>query len=61
MCMADEEQQQGTAEEKPGFGIDRTVIRDLLRMTPEERMLMVDNDARVLAQIAVVREQLRRR
>jgi len=57
--MAPQEQEQ--TEQKPGTGIDRTVIRQLLALTPGERMKLVDNDARVLAQIDAMGAQLRRR
>ena len=56
-----EQEQPTVGEEKPGTGIDRTVIRDLLALTPGERMQLVDNDARVLASIDRMGEQLRRR
>jgi hypothetical protein len=59
--MGEQEQTLPEAEEKPGTGIDRTVIRQLLALTPGERMQLVDNDARVLAQLNRVAAQLRRR
>lgn len=61
--MAAREQQQTApaAEEKPGTGVDRTVIRDLLALTAGERMKLVDNDARVLAQVDRLGAQLRHR
>lgn len=55
------EQKDALIREKPGTGIDRTVIRQLLALTPGERMKLVDNDAEVLAAIARVGAQLRRR
>ncbi|HYR27702.1 MAG TPA: hypothetical protein VEU30_04510 [Thermoanaerobaculia bacterium] len=57
--MAEAKQEQPS--DKPGFGIDRTVIRDLLTLTPGERMKLVDNDAEVLAAIDRVAQQLRRK
>jgi hypothetical protein len=59
--VAAQEQEQTTLTEKPGTGIDRTVIRQLLTLTPGERMKLVDNDAEVLAAIDRVAAQLRRR
>ena len=59
--MAEQEQERAPVEEKPGTGIDRTVIRDLLAMTPGERMQMIDNDARVLAMLDRAAAQLRRK
>ena len=35
--------------QKPGTGIDRTVIRDLLVLTPEERVKLMVESARNLA------------
>lgn len=35
--------------QKPGTGIDRTVIRDLLVLTPEERVKLMIESARNLA------------
>jgi hypothetical protein len=58
--VAEQDQQREPAEQKAGTGIDRTVIRDLLTMTPGERMQMVDNDARVLEMLDRVAAQLRR-
>ena len=54
------EQKETPIREKPGTGIDRTVIRQLLTLTPGERMKLVDNDAEVLAAIDRVAAQLRR-
>lgn len=48
-------------EQKPGTGVDRTVIRQLLTLNPGERMKLVDNDARVLAQLDRAAAHLRRR
>jgi hypothetical protein len=59
--VAEQEQQGSTPEQKPGTGIDRTVIRDLLTMSAGERMQMVDNDARVLALLDRAAAQLRRK
>lgn len=50
MRMADQEQEQARAEEKPGTGIDRTVIRELLVLTPEERVKLIVQSARNLAE-----------
>lgn len=58
--MAEEEEEEEEYE-TAGAGIDRTVIRQLLVLTPGQRMLLVDNDARVLAQIDGWAGQLRRR
>jgi hypothetical protein len=59
--VAEQKQQHIAIEEKAGTGIDRTVIRELLTMTPGERMLMVDNDARVLEMLDRAAAQLRRK
>ena len=59
--MREQQQPHTEAEEKAGAGVDRTVIRQLLTLTPGERMQLVDNDARVLAQLDRVAAQLRRR
>ena len=59
--MREQQQPHTEVEEKAGAGIDRTVIRQLLTLTPGERMQLVDNDARVLAQLDRVAAQLRRR
>jgi len=48
--MAEEKQQHAApANERPGTGIDRTVIRDLLVLTPEERVKLMIASARNLA------------
>lgn len=36
------------ADRKPGAGIDRTVIRQLLAMTPAERILLLIEEVRNL-------------
>lgn len=61
MAAQEQEPTASASEEKQGAGIDRTVIRQLLALTPGERMKLVDNDARVLAQIDRLRPKLRRR
>ncbi len=61
MAAQEQEPTAPAPEEKPVAGIDRTVIRQLLALTPGELMKLVDNDARVLAQIDRLRPQLRRR
>jgi hypothetical protein len=40
-----------TAEEKPGAGVDRTVIRNLLALTPAERVRLLIESARNAAEI----------
>lgn len=53
-----EQQQAPLPEEKPGTGIDRTVIRDLLALTPEERVRLIVQSARNLADfLAATRRQ----
>ena len=47
--MAEQEHEQVALEEKPGTGIDRTVIRDLLVLTPEQRLELMVESARNLA------------
>ena len=47
--MAEQEQQQTAVEQKPGTGIDRTVIRDLLVLTPAQRLELMIESARNLA------------
>lgn len=59
--MAEQERAQPQVDEKPGTGIDRTVIRELLALTAAERVRLVDNDARVLAQLDRAGAKLRRR
>lgn len=44
-----------------GIGIDRTLIQDLLAMTPAERAKTVVGDARMLVMIDRARESHRRR
>ncbi len=47
-----------SAAVKPGTGIDRTVIRDLLVLTPEERVKLMVESARNLADfLAAVRRR----
>ncbi len=47
--VAEQEQQQTAVEQKPGTGIDRTVIRDLLVLTPAQRLELMIESARNLA------------
>ena len=47
--MREQEQKQPQAEEKPGTGIDRTVIRELLALTPADRVKLMIESARNLA------------
>jgi hypothetical protein len=35
-------------EQQPGTGIDRTLIRDLLKLTPEQRIKQLASDSRGL-------------
>jgi|GEM_PF-3471223 len=56
--MAEQPQQQLPPEEqKPGYGVDRTQIRELLALTPSERMKYMAEAARNLE---VLMEKLRR-
>lgn len=49
--MAERQQPaEHAVEQKPGTGIDRTVIRDLLVLTPEERVKLMIESARHLAE-----------
>ena len=56
-----EAQQVDRIADKPGTGIDRTVIRQLLELTPGERMKLVDNDADILTSLDRAAAQLRKR
>ena len=47
--MAEAEQVQ--PQEKPGAGVDRTLIRELLALTPRERAKLAVQAARQLAAI----------
>lgn len=42
-------EQTTTIEEKPGTGVDRTLIHRLLLLTPAERVQMMVREARNLA------------
>ena len=48
--MREQEKVSTEVEEKPGTGIDRTVIRDLLVLTPAERVKLMIESARNLAE-----------
>lgn len=52
------EPQQATPDEKPGTGVDRTVIRQLLALTPRERAKIAVEAAR---QFAAMHERLNKR
>lgn len=39
------------AEQKPGTGIDRTLIREMLALTPAERARLIIDAARTLSEI----------
>jgi hypothetical protein len=43
------EQPQSRAEQKPGTGIDRTLIRRLLAISPSERVKLLVDEANNLA------------
>ena len=47
--MAEQEREHAAVEKKPGTGIDRTVIRDLLVLTPAQRLELMIESARNLA------------
>ena len=44
-----------SVERRIGDGIDRTLIRDRLRMTPEERIRLAAEEARAMPEIRVRR------
>jgi hypothetical protein len=44
------EQPQSRAEQKPGTGIDRTLIRRLLAISPSERVKLLVDEANNLAE-----------
>ena len=50
------------SEQRPGFGVDRTLIARQLRLTPEERLRLVtensNNLAELLRQAEALREQI---
>lgn len=52
------EQKDARIQEKPGTGIDRTLIHRLLMLTPAERVQMMVREARNLATLDT---RLRRR
>jgi hypothetical protein len=47
--VAEQEEQPSTLGQKPGIGIDRTVIRDLLVLTPDQRLELMIASARNLS------------
>ena len=46
-----EQQTEPTVEQKPGTGVDRTLIRQLLTLTPAERVKLAVREANNLARL----------
>ena len=55
LCAMTEEPQKKVErpEEKPGYGVDRSQIRRLLELTPEERLEVFVASARNVAELVV--------
>ena len=53
LCVMPEEPQEKVErpEEKPGYGVDRSQIRRLLELTPEERLEVFVASARNVAEL----------
>jgi hypothetical protein len=43
--------EQANAEQKPGMGIDRTLIRRMLLMTPADRLKTLVDEARNVSEL----------
>lgn len=53
------EQPQSPEEQKPGYGVDRTQIRELLALTPAERLKYMAEAARNLEALMVKMRRIR--